>query len=988
MNLKKYFIIISNNKMDPRERLLRRQRLIQERNRAVNRRVLQADDLVRVTAGQVGYRNQVAQLNNQIAEEQNRDVRKRLTSERNAIAKKDRFITSRQIRDTQRQRDSIRSSINPPNGLPITGNIYDYRNFFRSPEIQGNTFTIRIRYREDEEKEDKFVVGRFVNFNYDRDNGTLFNLFWEDSARILPNISQVIIVRDADIPKIKVPAGSTKYEQYFRENPTSTCVLDALQQAIPKNKNDEYSKNNKTIYNKLEKLKKTYPNGMTKKDISLLPDLIKVTIELHTLLPVLCPEIFKCNDPDVRMRVKLINSRPHHVDYYQGKDEIIYINPEDWNEVKDKYLKSDDFLYFVNRDEIVNKIITKEGSFVLQTNSFDIYTHFHNQYQYENCISQEEEYSLPFNGVMPIKLQEFIPTMYEYDLVEAYNQYPYYDCGYIIKQEHGTFPSMIIPELIELYDNDFTTVTFDIIITNKDPLLDLFNVPDVILNIPVWCINMYHSSEYYLTSFTVHHKYKLNVNRVLKEFNLFYKGDDKKKKWKEIYTKMYGVTGMKYIDKKWDIKGTDDEDFFNYCLEKLNENDNHIHKYKVRKTDNKNYFITTQIKNRFYCPLILHHRNMYCIHSLLTLISDNDVKTSDIILKTLDSIVLSTKLILPPTEYIKEKIKTPNDFKNYIDKTDIQINFIDDLPIKYTKIQDLLIPEPRLTYHIGAGGFGKTTDLLRQYPNAILVMPTIELIKEKKSQYPDRRIMTYHKMNGWNTRTGVPYANNDGVQWRGVYIIDEITMLKPEQIEEIIKLHPHSQLHFLGDIDGDCGIPYQCSMSENIPKYNPVNCINHDKIDYRSKDEKTKAFKREIRSSMKPLLSAKQCYNIYVMVEICKEYNIKITEDVDNTLPMLTASRWLTDYYSTELKMNSLNAHRVQGKTLSEKYQIDLTTATLQKFYTCLSRCNSIDQIVLINSSDRMDDRWKNRSKYLKITNKGDIDEYNEMEENKIKMYE
>jgi hypothetical protein len=179
----------------------------------------------------------------------------------------------------------------------------------------------------------------------------------------------------------------------------------------------------------------------------------------------------------------------------------------------------------------------------------------------------------------------------------------------------------------------------------------------------------------------------------------------------------------------------------------------------------------------------------------------------------------------------------------------------------------------------------------------------------------------------------------------------------------------------MGDIHEN-GIPFQCYYSDTPSKYLVQNPIYHTN-DYRSIDEETIKLKQDIRAEMSKIFMT-PTYNEYEKINyIINKYITSYSVYTDD-LPILTGSRWLCEYYNKTNK-KSLNAHRVQGQTLSEEYQIDVTTISLQKFYTCLSRCRTIKQIKWIRSSTKNDERWEFRTIFF--NSRGSMEEYIEGEQ-------
>jgi hypothetical protein len=428
---------------------------------------------------------------------------------------------------------------------------------------------------------------------------------------------------------------------------------------------------------------------------------------------------------------------------------------------------------------------------------------------------------------------------------------------------------------------------------------------------------------------------------------------------------------------------------------------------------------TKQFKN---CPQILNSVSLYCLKRLIEVAKS--VPIGDIVGKTLDSIILRKQIETPSGFKEKMKTITQTHSKNEyatIDKlpptpytnkildyyTDAHVfnllkmththllkikqskknqkitvptkNQMSNLTrgeerakakiLKHTEIsfsnQEIRIfknPTPtrynKINYCIGSGGSGKTFDLTQKFPNAVLALPTKDLIIDKKEELQKRglidvKCITHNFLAGWNLREEV-------YDYEGVIIIDEITMRTQEELDEIILKHPDSIIYLLGDID-KTGIPYQCFFGEEAPKYDVVNVIEY-KTDYRSTDEKTKIFKQQIREIMENIFTTyyeNEYSGIQNLKSFCK-FHLSIEDEPTTDNIILTGSRWACDYYNS-IDKKSLNSHRVQGMTLKDKFYIDLTTMSLQKLYTCISRCQSIDQITLIDATCKESKMWGRR---------------------------
>ena len=435
------------------------------------------------------------------------------------------------------------------------------------------------------------------------------------------------------------------------------------------------------------------------------------------------------------------------------------------------------------------------------------------------------------------------------------------------------------------------------------------------------------------------------------------------KEWKKTYTKLFGLTGNYENEILFEIKGTHTDTFIEYLQSKSNE-------YSFKKREDGTYCCVKTLKGGYYSPYVLLFVGMYSQLKLFEVAVQNE---SDLLGLTLDSIILSKKIPIPDGFKEKQKEYKPNHSLEYI-------HFEEDLPTSFTQITNT--PVCRIHYHLGAGGNGKTFETKLKDPTGILVVPTKTLLhkklKEFKEYYPDQinRVITYCNLMGKNG-SEEPYHHSNGTKFEGRFYLDETTMLHTDFIEEIIKTHPNSQLNFMGDIHTN-GIPFQCYMKEEC-KYNPVNVI-HYTTDQRSRDPETKQFKLQLREKMKQLFESPNYHEYYQVDSLLPS---KFSE-FDPKKRILVGSRWLCEYYKSK-GYNSINCHQVQGDTLEEEYQIDLSCLSIQKYYTLISRCRSISQISFIEPTDRRDSRWKFRENYF--PSKGNVDEYYELENDEEHVY-
>jgi len=901
------------------------------------------DDDVKTTDAQIRLRNEIIQLNGILARP-NLPQQVRQQTKRNLTEMKQRDANqiSQQRRATKTRRAAVPiTSFNNATNITNKREVYGLQNIFRA--YIGQAITLRIKHGENYRL---IHIPNYQNARFKQD--VVYN-FFEDSETLLDNLQNFTITRDAQLPRNKT------WMQVFRDNETNTCVLDALQEALPKPMN----KNTQTQFNKLEKFKKQFPNGITEQELQIIADKLKFTIALKFILPlpslqsVIMPN---CDSKDITRRVTLINSRPHHVQLFTGSNEAKPVNKDEMPDLVSYYHHTPLYLMNLSNQNKIQALVTQDGIFYKENDPFDT-SCFFDQFTYHTTTEEFElNQALCWAGG-DTYIHEETP-LYEYDMNSAYLQYPYDYAGYLLHEEYGFFEASHIPKLLSLYENEFSTMLFHVTFNTLSRLHQAFNFPKDLI-VPSWFLPILEDTDFYISKIEVRRKFKINMKSVELSFRKWYSGSsqDYKRNWKQTYTKLFGQTAQKQIIETYDIMGCENEEFFCYLQSKSTD----TVEFKAYKRDNGTYYLTKTTNAKKYCPQVLHCTTLYCVFELFNLAKQ--VPLSSISYKTLDSLCLTEKIKCPSA--FKEKPYTKEYDAPYI--TEFQRIFIED-DITFTTPS--FTPVYQINYHLGAGGTGKTHTNMTKYNDAILVLPTKALIKDKQKEFPNRKIMTYHKFMGWNSKKLQLHDSKERL-WYGIALIDEITMLTPNQIDEMIKKHPNSQMHFMGDVHTN-GVPFQCA-TEEVSQYKIVNPVYHT-TDYRSKTDETKAFKSQLRAQLVSIFEKKE-YHEYMDIQTLTK-NVTF-EPINKDKLILTGSRWTCDYY-LEQQMNSLNAHRVQGQTIKEEYQIDITTMTLQKFYTCVSRCEDIKQISFIAPSTKNDDRWDYRNNYF--AKMGDADEYYSIE--------
>ena len=295
-------------------------------------------------------------------------------------------------------------------------------------------------------------------------------------------------------------------------------------------------------------------------------------------------------------------------------------------------------------------------------------------------------------------------------------------------------------------------------------------------------------------------------------------------------------------------------------------------------------------------------------------------------------------------------------------------------------------------FHAGPGGDGKTFRVLMDDGfRGDLVYCTIawSLIAPKMKEYDVRGTSVLKLKGGTMGKTKViPYKEEYGQP--SVIALDEMSMISSEEITHIKTLYPLSQIIMMGDYYG--GKYFQSSIiMPGRSLYHPEPGSYYlTENDYRSTDEKTRMFKREVRELMKrgePII-AYLCSMLTSVrdAEIASVYNMDYIltythEGIEYFTKKLTGNCWhlVTKHtvkdihdrccgkeaylhgelltFPIEGRTEAVQAHTVhgfQGKTIdNEKCFVDITSFICNEdIYTAISRVRSMDQLYLIREGN------------------------------------
>lgn len=828
------------------------------------------------------------------------------------------------------------------------------RDQFNQFEGQDILISIKLKNGDRITRRLRYFKRSFFNDVFDGFLGQKAESAFEIRSDLAPPPNNIRVTLETVLP------ANSNWTQVFRENQSHTCVQDSLISLL-----DATKKNDKTLINKLTKLKTEFPDGMTEAQIKEhIVDAMKVPIDIKLPLPIKSLESQLRPDTDKTFRkLTLVNTVPGHVEPLKTDwTELKYNNYEQFK--MDLLPRLSKTLYSV----VPPKEESPETQFSQYILPDGIMTYIPEKSQYEKDFAEQykihtstvnidgtnsespmvEYQSIQFMAT-PVYINNSNEPVQEIDMTKAYTSYTEDFPGYLIAYEDGVFSQDQFKTISDIHENEWTTLYWDIQITQASKLHVLLNLPERIV-CPTWFIKSVlqeEGVEFIIFRYEVRKSFTMNF-------------DDLPKK---EYVRLFGKTAQQPRRTNYHLQGNYSPEFFRWVQSKLDESKDTNTRCNVRVSqlyEEPEYIISHEGQTRKVCPQILNCVTLWCFSKIYQVAKSVPIDT--ILGKTLDSLFLSTPIPVPDLFKEKGTIEIDGQLRHpYFNKSFnacvitgySHVEFLAKEYLPLTRKFTLKTPFLHINEDIGAGGNGKTHTRMNLSPIGILALPTHELINDKRKEYPNRTIITHHHLAGWLCK---PFENVR------VAYIDELTQLTQEQKEDISNKHPDATLFFMGDIDAKSGLPFQ--MYSTLSKYKVENPHYHN-TDYRSKDQETKDYKERLRKRLAKEFQSKN-YNKYSnMNAIIKEF-VSTYHELDTSLPILTATRWCCDYYEKQHNMKALNSHRVQGKTLSDVFQIDVTTMSHQAFYTCISRATHLSNIRFIKASNKMDQRWEFRATVLK----------------------
>jgi hypothetical protein len=768
-----------------------------------------------------------------------------------------------------------------------------------------------------------------------------------------------IIVKETDL------VGRSTFTQVFKDSESSCCFFDSIRQGL-----------HQKYHTKIDKYQKKYSNGVTRDNIQEIVEDFHMKINLKTLLPIPwlkeefipTPKLTKSGKPKELIRTQeLVNSRPHHVEIYMGKDEVFEL---------------DEDAYFSKLREVLNQplFVSDHNSFTCASGSYKLkqkelptlsheYRHYLSTRVKEGYIESD---TIGYQSLEFLSRPRYFKNRvngYEYDMVNAYLQFPHFHGGYLIQSQIGYFTKDQIEGLIKFHDS--FVIYVEVMIESfcelhkKLGLVERFVCHGYFLESLVDC-------EYHVTKYEIRSRFKLDIQ----QFKMNYlEANGSLDGFKSHYVKEFGRTARKLNTIVYDVKGIESQEFLEYLQSKVPTTEKYEYQFQKGNYDMIDEKGNTELKDSFSmrvvekstkgCPQILNDVSLYCYHRLYQLAKTQPI---DCIMGiTLDSLIL-TDLIQIPEGFALKHTHTPFEKEFHAPDTvsfaSVRLNKRNQLPtpIVLKKIH-------KLNYVVGMGGAGKTFDLIHEYPYYFMICSPTKLLRDVLQKTYSRGVYAGFKGNSKKSIIAKrPFSHThhrvggfqcEPLDFEGIIAIDEMTTLTQAQIDKIIELHPNSIIYILGDIHTN-GLPFQNYTGEqNVPpiKYSIKGNIIHYTNDRRSKDQETKDLKLKFRQIMIQSFEKTndQYYGVQNLIHLLSKYRRDTPTKYDL---ILTTTRRRCDIW-THQGYNSKNSIRTQGMTINHPYFIDLTHSSLQGLYTILSRCERISDITFIDQ-----------------VKKGDMDEY------------
>ena len=755
---------------------------------------------------------------------------------------------------------------------------------------------------------------------------------------------RIIVLKNTDLD-------AEKLNQFFRDG-ISHCVFTPIKQKILENINSTKSKDTmkkwNLRYNHIIELEKEYSLGVPEDkmiDVAIASG-FKITIK-----DIIGRTLFIFNDKSKKGSLTFTNTRANHIDegFLTLEDKGIELSSSEmskkWNEIKDDF-------YMIQGDlknGIPRKLLTLDNVWSVINPEKQYFDEMNKIASIDDCR---------FNATKYPEVNEFIkagriinswnltinddkPTGH-IDMPKAYTQFKkcsFYKgfLGVIHQWRSGTFDLDFINNHIGYYR--FKIINFDNELLSK--LGFVINGTYILPSVEI-AFFMSLGMEVFIDAGVFGSSIDFEFTDDMLE-----KGEDGIPR----YSRWSGILGSENWNRNYTFKS--DKKWASHLKHELS-------------SDNVFYW-----EDLGLCSVKLPIDNVYTTHHILGFITSyvriQMIQTmmkfdfKNIVRVVMDG--LYYKEDLPSgLEWFKAKELKDSNFSDYwYSSTDINVNWDSDVYSRNTLL-------------CGAGGNGKTYKVLNDIGlNKILFVAPMNLLGKGVSSEYKIRSTTIHKLLG---KECIPFIKENA--YPPVILIDELTQISSDWIEEVFTMYPKSLILLAGDVDDKQW--YQCRNGRpgdfsKIWKPHDVDMIMMD-IDRRSLDDELRNLKIDIRNKMKEVFVDGDNYNETIKMTIwanklntisfddaVKQFNvgdvwIAGTHAINNKLlENGVVSGWYKkgghisyDEKENFEKRGSFTTHSFQGQTIEDKKVFISINSCFEysMLYTAISRVRRFNQLVFV----------------------------------------
>lgn len=940
-----------------------------------------------------------------LIEEKNKDPDAVLPDNVSYINK--RFVKVKTIVDTNNVRRITYSQIRPEiikqlNSMGVLRKIFkSYKNQTIKVVVKYSTFDIddmdEQTIKNVTEKQIEAIFEIPENFNeWWKTNS---NFFWIDSETDVFDKDNNDMLKD---PKLQTQMiiltldkiGEEDYEQYFLDGITHCFFQPIVNWAenCKENSKSKVSQNRyKTILNKCNKYIDIYKTGIPEKDMIDVCNNLRISVEID--LP--STMLDKTNYIEVESqkkplkKFKFVNTRLNHIELNEvsNKSEYCEVSKEELNEYFENAQKNNEFILWKRTTTGLLQINTLHNTYKLKDENgyFEISRDFEDSH---NFINYKIEYNT--NKV----LSEFLRSALHMNLSKTF----------LPKFQDESFTYEDIGKLID--DKDYLDDYLEDYTPDRKILCDFVKSLETLNHIDIKkaYANTHKCSMYkgYLGKITdfrncdkiiglgIYQIRNIKFNgSVIERMNCLFEDNAYPSPELEFYLGL-GIT-FDIVRGCWgssfDLNFEKHPRMFEKeggvshyckwygCLMKLNFSERYNFNCKeLNFAKLNNYHTDNDIKYSYdekYGILEYKKKKVYhSFHVASFMASYSRISVLEQILKFKDFNQIVSVVV--DGIYYKGDVEIGELFCSK-QKKSLKNNLTEENYCQYDEIENIDIGDYRennkLEVHLGAGGCGKThknlTDKGLMQP--IYIAPSWKLARDKKSEY-DIDSSVFHYL-----------LEDDPSKWQRIYqnysvlIIDEISMLCNEDKKKIIERFYEHKIIFNGDIG------YQLKPIEGEEfKIENEKVFNHT-INYRCKCEKLQKALDYLR------LGLSKGLNKVTIKGVIKRMNIEIVnkDEIDYSVEdlIICKTNKRKDIYTERYKnlekycvlencrdwsngqiiigpkppgvrcvlQHGFTIYSVQGMTAKNKLFVDVNGIyTLRVLYTAMSRCRTIDQLVLM----------------------------------------